>query len=220
MGYKLHSFVLPMKSKYIFLDIDGVIIINEDELGNEHPIFGAPFNPDCVKVLNKILLATDAEIILTSDWRIHLDYDLKLLNKLFKRNKVIKSPVDTTPDYNGQRAKEIFTYVYNHAYIKSFLILDDMRLSCCSMRFLKTDKKLGLIETGIKEKAIYILNGLNQAQIKTCINCEQEYTFTNDNFACSTDCRKDIEERKLNDKFSITDIEINEYVLNNRLQRH
>ena len=208
-----------MKSKYIFLDIDGLLNFDEDESGKEHPIFGVPFDIDCVKVLNKILLATDAEIILTSDWRIHFDYDLKLLDKLFKRNKVIKSPIDTTPDYNGQRSKEIFTYVYNHSYIKSFLILDDMRLSCCSMRFLKIDKKLGLTEEGIKEKAIFIINELNQAQINTCINCEQEYIFTNDNFACSIDCRKDIEGRKLNDKFHITDNEISEYVLNNRLHK-
>ncbi len=205
-----------MRSKYIFLDIDGVLCIDEHD--NEESVFPYPFTVDCVKVLNKILLATDAEIILTSDWRIHFDYDLKAIGKEFKRNKVIKSPIDTTPDYNGQRSKEIFTYVYNHSYIKSFLILDDMNLKCCSMRFLRTKKDIGLTEPGIKDNAIYILNELDHSHVHTCINCDTEFVIGNDNYTCSTNCRSEIEKLKSTYKTPPTDEIINDFVLNNKIK--
>jgi hypothetical protein len=93
----------------ICLDIDGVMATTEEyfqsvknfwekyefarDIGMQYR-----FNPGCVKVLNQILKITDADIVLTSDWRE--DYDLQTLDNIFKFNEVIKSPIDVTDVYS------------------------------------------------------------------------------------------------------------------------
>ena len=66
--------------KYIFLDIDGVLACDAQMYTNAKKFQKKrewakelnvlyPFDPICVKVLNEILEATGAEIILSSDWK-------------------------------------------------------------------------------------------------------------------------------------------------------
>ena len=66
--------------KTIFLDIDGVLVLENIEMpeGDTPPLF----NKECVKVLNEILSETNAIIVLSSDWR--LMWDIKRLDFIFK----------------------------------------------------------------------------------------------------------------------------------------
>jgi len=115
--------------KLIFLDIDGVLATAENALMPKHPEFSFPFDSDCVTILNKIIDHTSAEIIFTSDWRVYFGMDLQRLDQLFKYNKVIKSPIDFTPNLFRKRYKEILNYIHKHnRSITSFVILDDMDL--------------------------------------------------------------------------------------------
>lgn len=143
--------------KIIFLDIDGVLATEESSTMPWHEEFTYPFDATCVSILNRILEETSAEIVLTSDWRITFN-DLDLLDRLFKHNGIIKSPIDVTADF-WSRSKEILSYIELHSSkITSFLILDDMDLKIHPLCFIRCNINDGLNEEGIEEKAIAILN--------------------------------------------------------------
>ena len=139
--------------KIIFLDIDGVLII--DELLYESPKDDPPpFNKDCVKILNDILQETNSMIVLSSTWK--KIWDLKRLDFIFKFNGIIKSPLDITSDFNN-REKEITDYVQRNK-VNDFLILDDAQLDIFPKNFIQCQMEYGLKGEGIKERAISILN--------------------------------------------------------------
>jgi hypothetical protein len=143
--------------KLILLDIDGVIATDECSEKEWHDEFTYPFDAECVAVLNRIIEKTDAEIVLTSDWRIGFNYDLEMLDGLFKYNGVIKSPIDTTTDLSN-RNREIEAYVQEHFdKISSFLIFDDANLTVHPDRFIRTNSMEGLKQSGIEEKAVNML---------------------------------------------------------------
>lgn len=203
--------------KFIFLDIDGVLATEESSKMEWHPEFTYPFDSACVEILNRILEKTSAEIILTSDWRIHFDMDLNRLDSLFKHNGIHKSPLDITPDLGKNRNKEILSYVCKHgAKISAFVILDDMDIKVHSLRFVHSNINEGLTQAGIEEKTIEILNS-NQTDIQTCVNCEREYRAIQDCFCCSVECRSEIEKMKLKDSKGISDDEIKEYYFFSRV---
>jgi len=110
--------------KIIFLDHDGVMCLYDESGGrfkkwkenpemsgvfkdgrirmNVNQIKTIPigirfdsFNQKAVKVLNRILEKTDAEIVVTSDWRHHTT--LEEMQELYKLYGVIKSPIGLTP---------------------------------------------------------------------------------------------------------------------------
>ena len=54
------------------------------------------FNTKAVKVLNEILEKTDADIIVSSDWRNN--FTLEQLGEIFEWQGVIKKPIGVTPD--------------------------------------------------------------------------------------------------------------------------
>jgi|CXWL01.1.fsa_nt_gi hypothetical protein len=86
--------------KYLFLDIDGVIANDwsvkqpNDKWLKVDNDTAYPFFPAAVEQLNRLIVETGADIILSSDWRI--SFNLKQLDYIFKANEVIKSPVAVT----------------------------------------------------------------------------------------------------------------------------
>ena len=99
--------------KVIFLDNDGVVCLSTEWGGRskkkskylkEFPgtesslpawIKMDNFNDKAVKILNSILLETDAEIVVSSDWKLYCTLDE--LKEMFTKYGVIKQPIDTTP---------------------------------------------------------------------------------------------------------------------------
>lgn len=162
------------KKKYIFLDIDGVlttnkeIMLNRTKFQTKYPEakelhIPYPFNPDCVKIFNEIIEETDAKIVLSSDWRHH--WDLEELDKIFKFNKVIKSPEATTgfskrklsSSLEDDRSWQIKNYVLAHK-LKNWVAIDDLNLSTLSPNFVLTEGSEGLKQLGIKKKILDLLN--------------------------------------------------------------
>jgi len=203
-----------MKSKpIIFLDHDGVMCLYDESGGrfkkwkdnpemskmvtngrfriNVKDIKKIPieirydnFNKKAVNVLNKIIEATDAEIVVTSDWRHHAT--LEEMQQLYTQYGVIKQPIDFIPfarDLDGSlelvrapdryrleivRCTEINDWLSRHEHDK-WVAIDDLDLSAETWMsgwgfgleyFVHTPRILeGIKQTGKLEKAIKILKG-------------------------------------------------------------
>lgn len=166
--------------KVIFLDIDGVLCTTNEFLmdkvkfhkKNFVPSFvnmPYPFNARCVGVLNEILLKTDAEIVLSSDWRKF--WDLKKLDLIFRSSGVVKSPINvTTVDLvsmnwlEKNRANEIGVFLLSHSEITNWVVIDDLnmrgflKLTNDDDRMFVTNGNEGIKMSGLKEKIILKLN--------------------------------------------------------------
>jgi hypothetical protein len=161
--------------KTIFLDIDGVLATDKEFMGNRTKFrqkypdadrlrIPYPFNKRAVEVFNEILDATDAEIVLSSDWRLH--WDLEELDEIFKFNGVNKSPINITSKYKRKmssdleddRVHQIVLYKREHS-LENWVAIDDLDLSfSLGDHFFKTKSNMGIKQTGLKDKIINKLN--------------------------------------------------------------
>lgn len=154
----------------MFLDVDGVLITDKIRGEDRNNKWGVDiFDPQNVTILNEILVETDADIILSSDWKY--DHSLIELQEMFIFNKVIKYPVSITPMFKtdamkleGNRAGEIQEWLDkpNRNYkIDKFVIIDDydLREQFPNNFVYCRNTKEGLSAKGIKEQIINILNG-------------------------------------------------------------
>jgi hypothetical protein len=162
------------KIKVIFLDIDGVLATNKEYVTNRTKFrekyswakeLRVPYgwNKGCVEVFNEILDATNADIVISSDWRFH--WDLDELDKIFKANGVKKSPIFGTiknkrkmsSDLEDDRVYQISEWVKFNKPGK-WVAIDDMNLNSLGPNFFKTKDSEGLKQTGLKDKIINTLN--------------------------------------------------------------
>jgi hypothetical protein len=165
------------KTKIIFLDIDGVLATNKQYIMNRKKFqeknewayennVPYPFDKKCVEIFNEILMETDAEIILSSDWKLH--WDLLPLHEIFHNNGVIKSPRMVTKNdpvsfgnLELNRAHEIDLFLNNFNFV-NYIVIDDLDvgryLKSGKDRFIKTKDSEGLKQKGIKDKILQILN--------------------------------------------------------------
>lgn len=145
--------------KIVFLDVDGVLNCNTTRVFTKS---GAFFVEDrFVENLKTILEATNAKVVLSSDWRYDREppYDSDFLELKGKLQEYEIDFYGFTPIYWGRdRGFEIDVYLKNHPEVKKFVILDDR----CDMfphkhRLVRTDPKTGLTIEDVEE-AIYLLN--------------------------------------------------------------
>jgi hypothetical protein len=180
--------------KVIFLDHDGVVCLydnwgsrskkkqkfikNSDEDFPPH-IRLDDFDKKAVDVLNEILEETDAEIVVSSDWKLHAT--LEELQEMYKEYGVIKSPISVTPrlskfdesasalfHYRGWleriRCLEIEEWLKQNE-VDQWVAVDDLDMSDEYLRpglknFVLTPLSTeGIKQLNIKEKIITILNG-------------------------------------------------------------
>ena len=144
--------------KFLFLDIDGVM--NYSEMWNlpmEEQI-----SDDKLKLLKKIVDATDCEIVLSSSWR-NIDRHMHIIGGNLAKygiDLVYKTPYDING--NAKRGDEIrsFLSLYSDFDVETrFVILDDDSDMCefTDKYLVKTNYDVGLTEEDA-EKAIDILN--------------------------------------------------------------
>jgi hypothetical protein len=163
----------------LFLDIDGVLathkqyMMNQKKFRDKNPIakelrIPYPFDPKCVKVFNEILDATDADIVLSSDWKLH--FSLEDIDKIFMFNGVNKSPIDTTVNEDASmsnqtmnRAFQIGEYVTRNN-ITNYVVIDDLNVGKYMVitneedKFFLTNDFEGIKKVGLKDKIIKKLN--------------------------------------------------------------
>jgi hypothetical protein len=185
--------------KIIFLDNDGVICLS-DQWGSRYKrmkkfisetgiseISKMPayirldkFDTKAVKVLNEVIEKTGAEIVVSSDWKLHAT--LEELQELYLKNGVIKAPIATTenmkdfdPETNGLyswkgwleriRIVEIEKYLNDNLEITHWVAIDDLLLGKHEDKgpglenFVLTKRPMteGIKQSGIKEELLKYL---------------------------------------------------------------
>ena len=167
--------------KVIFLDIDGVLATTKQYFTNRTKFreknidakelnLPYPWDKECVDVFNEILDATNAVIVLSSDWKHH--WSLEEIDKVFKWNGVIKSPIAYTPNdsvsfgnLTMNRAWEIEKYI-REVGVDNYVVIDDlwvnkyMKSNGSEDRAFITRESEGLKQTGLKDKIIKKLNNV------------------------------------------------------------
>lgn len=151
--------------KILFLDNDGVICLSSNWGGrskkwsryrSENPessreLKDAPvtvrfddFDKKAVLILNEVLQETGAEIVVSSDWKLHAD--LEGLGEYYESQGIIKKPIATTPNlydfdegvaglyhWKGWKEKErileIQKYLELHPEITHWVAIDDLNMS-------------------------------------------------------------------------------------------
>lgn len=141
--------------KVIFLDVDGVLNSARDgysiNLENDYHF----------EMLKKIVDATDANIVLSSSWRIGFSVlSLPEKNLIERLEKYGMEIMDFTPCMTGTRGDEIREWLSNNGPVESFVILDDEgdMAEFKETNLVKTNTSIGLQEKDV-DKAIEILGG-------------------------------------------------------------
>lgn len=184
-----------MSKKIIFLDNDCVICLQNnwgarDKLMKNYlkenpdtPMKDIPpshrfdgFDKKAVKVLNGILLFTGAEIVVSSDWKLHAT--LEELQEYYISQGIAKAPIAVTPNmsdfdpdgcglfqwkgwYSRIRVTEIRRYLSAHPEVTSWVAVDDLPMGFDGLEnFFMTDEwgKEGIKKSGMAEKIIASLN--------------------------------------------------------------
>jgi hypothetical protein len=162
------DFLQKNARKKIFLDIDGVL--NSARYERERHQEDGNIDESRMPLLKELVERTDADIVLSSTWRLHWDVRAEEcdavgrdLNELFEKYGLVitdKTPVLARPYL---RADEIAAWLKAHSgEYDRFVILDDTFSGWCDLQnyLVKTDF---LIKRGLEkhhiEKAVEILNG-------------------------------------------------------------
>lgn len=183
-----------MNKSIIFLDHDSVICLSTEWGGRfkkkgrgEPRKYGLTdpslrfdnFNKKAVKVLNDILLRTDAEIVVSSDWRF--DATLEEMQYFYEKQGVIKVPIGYTTniisgdllffepetDLEETRSYEIQAWLGENPLVKNWVAIDDLDMSerydsgkyqwGLSNFILTKMNNEGIKQSGIKEKILKYL---------------------------------------------------------------
>lgn len=136
----------------LFLDIDGVLKTHSfsDEFGND------VVNPFLVSNLVDIVIATECDIIISSDWRFGSMQTIHdalrctaFLDKPKNVDMLIDNIIGTTLDLDT-REQEILECVGFHKP-NSWIAIDDMELQLPVEHFVHIDPQIGLVQTKVQE---------------------------------------------------------------------
>lgn len=164
--------------KVIFLDVDGVL--NSERFFKERKDKGTDIDKTTIPLLKKIVLATDAKIVLSSTWRtLRPRKGDELFDDLSAVHAQFKQLVDALAEFNLEilsytkdmslsgwaRGNEIRDWLSenSHLNIESFVILDDDGDMCefTETNLVKTTWLSGIDKHHVR-KAINILNKVKE----------------------------------------------------------
>lgn len=127
----MKSLSISEKLKIIFLDFDGVLdTVFYDSYLERHnqpscDESGRPvFDPLCVAYLNRIVESTDADIVVSSDWK-YFD-SLTDLREMWNQRNLPGQILDVTPNIRDTRGKEIAEWLQCHSDVTNYVIVDDL----------------------------------------------------------------------------------------------
>ena len=152
--------------KIVFLDVDGVL----NYIGCKSHTYGYYFVEDNkIKLLKEIIDRTEAQIVLSSSWRVERfdkykftkPYKYKLYHKLVKKlNEYGLTILSHTPVLHEWRGKEIDQWLksWEGEVIENFVILDDRYdMDPYMDKLVQTSLSVGLTRETV-EQAVKILN--------------------------------------------------------------
>jgi hypothetical protein len=192
--------------KILFLDNDGVICLSSNwgtrhkkqkKWGNRKLSMSTKsipveyrfdnFDKKAIQILNEILVETDAEIVVSSDWRLHAN--LEELGEYYLAQGIIKAPIGITNknladcdvpnnfvwsrawDLEQSRSLEIKQYLKDNPQITHWVAVDDLNMGKTGLHysmefehswglenFVHTPRSNeGIKQSGVKEKIVGLL---------------------------------------------------------------
>ena len=125
----------------IFLDFDGVMVTDrhqEQLTATSSPLrdeFGAKFDPECVENLRQIIDSTDADIVVTSTWK--MERKLSEIQKMWEARHLPGKVVGVTPDIDPiHRGNEIDAWLDANPGAVRYAIIDD----CPILEFFREEQ--------------------------------------------------------------------------------
>jgi len=135
---------VPVPRKVIFLDIDGVM--NSVNTRPQDPRGLIDFlDPRNVSVLNAIVEATGAVVVVSSSWRLSMPF--AALKSTFASANCVAEIIDVTPEINGgERVLEVVAWLERQAQPPThFVVLDDdFDMPAFPDKLVRTSKFYGL----------------------------------------------------------------------------
>lgn len=153
--------------KILFLDFDGVMVTDRYQaqmMAINSPLrdeYGAQFDPVCVENLRHIIDATDADIVVTSTWKMEMGLDG--IQQMWDARLLPGKVIGVTPDIDPiHRGEEIQAWLDANQGTVRYAIIDD----CPILEFFreerlphlfKVDERTGLDEETAKIVIEYLL---------------------------------------------------------------
>ncbi len=148
--------------KVVFLDFDGVL--NSSAYVRRCGRCGVILQPEKLALLQKLIAATDAKIVLSTSWREHWSPVEEQCNALGQEiNRAFRQYgleiYDKIPHRVRGREKNMRSWLRDYLGVTHFVVLDDLLLGAPFLRehFVKTSDWLGGLCEEDVEKAIRIL---------------------------------------------------------------
>lgn len=138
-----------MNKKTIFLDVDGVLNRRGTRERGPHSTYGV----DCslVPLFRKLIEATDAQIVLSSTWRLYPEMVTYLWRQLGEDIKA-RCVGMTIELWDEERGHEIQKWLDGHPEVTQFVILDDTPdMAHLMPHLIQTDSNVGLSEEDVAE---------------------------------------------------------------------
>ena len=152
--------------KIIFLDFDGVLVTDRGQkhqlatngtLRDEH---GALFDPECVKCLKEIIDSTDAEIVVTSTWKMEMG--LEGIRQMWSDRDLPGNVIGVTPDIDPiHRGDEIAAWLETFGEDCRYVIIDDTPFTDFFREeqlphLFKVDEQVGITEVTARQVIAYL----------------------------------------------------------------
>ena len=149
--------------KVIFLDFDGVL--NSKMYFETHSSVGLAIDSTRLELLKRIVLGTNAKIVLSTSWRAHWDKEDSLCDDVGREvNRILAEKdiviFDKISDDSGSRYEKISDWLENHPSVTKFVVLDDTPFEKGVLKnhfVLTSNLRHGLDEADV-ETAMRILN--------------------------------------------------------------
>ena len=156
--------------KILFLDFDGVLVTDRGQkyhletngtLRDEH---GALFDPKCVKCLKEIIDATDADIVISSTWKMEMGLDG--ICQMWRDRNLPGNVIGVTPDIDPiHRGDEIAAWLNSYGEDCRYAIIDDTPFTDFfreeqHKHLFKVDERIGIDEETVKRIIAHILSPL------------------------------------------------------------
>lgn len=140
--------------KVLFLDIDGVVNC-ETTMQRHRGTIG--IDPYMAFLIEKIVIATDCKIVLSSTWRHWPDGKEEVEKQVCKLYDITPSIHKTEQGDDAIRGDEIEAWLSNHPEVKKYAILDDDSDFYPRQKLFRTSWRTGITEE-IMNNVIKYLN--------------------------------------------------------------
>ncbi|MGM9697996.1 MAG: HAD domain-containing protein [Prevotella sp.] len=169
--------------KILFLDFDGVLVTDRCQTqqwntnGVVRDSHGALFDPECVKFLKEIIDITDADIVVTSTWKMEMGLEGVL--RMWRDRGLPGKIIGTTPGIDPiHRGDEIAAWLTSFGEDCRFAIIDDTPFTDFFREeqlphLFKVDERIGIDEETARRVIDYFNGNLSKELCNALMEVKQ-----------------------------------------------